>query len=158
MKVAKHSTFALALLAMLSFAATAQAHGNKNEGGQASLSPDQITQVQNKLNEKGYDVGKADGVIGKKTEQGIKKFQKDNNEAATGHLDSKTLAALGVQEGATQQSGMAGQSSDQQQQKGQDQSRQQPGTSDQSQSQGQSQAPGTADQGSMDQNNYPAGN
>lgn len=151
MKAIKHSTLGIALLATLSFATTAQAQDKKTEAGQASLSSQQITEAQNKLNEKGFNVGKADGVIGKKTQEGIKKFQKENNESATGQLDQKTLAALGVQMN-TQQSGEATKEQPMEQKQPE---QQQPGTADQAQSQGQDQGQG---QSQMDQNNYPAGN
>jgi peptidoglycan hydrolase-like protein with peptidoglycan-binding domain len=143
MKTNKNSILALGAMAA-AFAVTgiANANGDKIQPSQAALGHDEIVAAQNKLNEKGYSVGKADGVIGKQTMGAIKKFQKDNKEPVTGQLNSTTLAALGTQgQAPTQQSGMVG--------KDQPQQQQQPGTA-QDQSAGQS--------NKMDQNNYPAGN
>ncbi len=83
------------------------AHGNKgHQPGQAGKSiSDQVTSqfrseeiksVQTKLKQKGYDVGSADGVMGQKTIQAIRQYQKENNQPVTGNLDPVTLAQLGV--------------------------------------------------------------
>jgi hypothetical protein len=69
--------------------------GNKM-GGQR-LSNDKAKEVQETLKEKGFDPGTADGVMGRKTTQAIRDFQKANNLQATGRLDEKTASALGVE-------------------------------------------------------------
>lgn len=57
---------------------------------------EQNKKVQEKLNELGYDCGKADGKIGKKTKEALKKFQKDHELTADGVIGPKTLEALGL--------------------------------------------------------------
>ncbi|MBI5162324.1 MAG: peptidoglycan-binding protein [Magnetospirillum sp.] len=72
---------------------------------QSSQSMDQntIRNVQQQLQQQGYDVGQIDGVMGPNTRQALSQFQRDNNMPASGRLDQQTMAALGVQEGAPQQ-------------------------------------------------------
>ena len=53
-----------------------------------------VTQLQTKLNELGYDCGKADGKFGAQTETAVKKFQKDNNLTDDGKAGPVTLQAL----------------------------------------------------------------
>jgi peptidoglycan hydrolase-like protein with peptidoglycan-binding domain len=67
-------------------------------GAQQSQSSDTVRQAQEKLSAAGYDVGAADGVMGPKTQDAIKKLQQDKQLNATGQLDQQTLAALGVSE------------------------------------------------------------
>jgi peptidoglycan hydrolase-like protein with peptidoglycan-binding domain len=52
--------------------------------------------VQTKLNEQGHDVGAVDGVVGPKTQKGLKEFQTSKGIKATGQLDQGTMSALGV--------------------------------------------------------------
>ncbi|MGB3366180.1 MAG: peptidoglycan-binding domain-containing protein [Acidaminobacteraceae bacterium] len=52
--------------------------------------------IQTKLNELGYECGKADGKIGKNTKNAIKKFQKDNSLKADGIPGTNTKKALGL--------------------------------------------------------------
>jgi peptidoglycan hydrolase-like protein with peptidoglycan-binding domain len=72
---------------------TAQAQA----GGQVQ-SPEVVKQVQQQLNQKGYEVGSADGQAGPRTQAGVKKFQEKENLSATGRIDQQTLAALGINE------------------------------------------------------------
>ncbi len=53
-----------------------------------------IKEVQKRLNNLGYDCGKADGIIGKKTKAAIKAFEKDNDLKADGLLDKTTYDLL----------------------------------------------------------------
>jgi localization factor PodJL len=52
--------------------------------------------AQVRLQELGYNVGPADGVIGAKTRAAIQQYQRKQGLAVTGSLDSATLAALGL--------------------------------------------------------------
>jgi len=54
----------------------------------------QVRQVQQRLNAIGYHAGAVDGVLGPQTESALRRFQRARNLDATGHIDSKTLAAL----------------------------------------------------------------
>jgi peptidoglycan hydrolase-like protein with peptidoglycan-binding domain len=59
-------------------------------------SKDKVKEIQEALKTKGFDPGAADGVIGHKTNQAIREFQKSNNLQVTGRVDDKTASALGV--------------------------------------------------------------
>ena len=55
---------------------------------------DEVVKLQNRLNELGYSVGKADGDFGNKTKSAIEQFQGDNGLDVTGIADEKTLELL----------------------------------------------------------------
>lgn len=55
---------------------------------------DAVVKLQNRLNELGYSVGKADGDFGNKTKTAIEQFQADNGLDVTGIADEKTLELL----------------------------------------------------------------
>lgn len=61
-----------------------------------STKSDDIKKAQEKLNELGYDCGKADGIMGKKTKAALKEFQKDKGLEVDGILGPKTKKALGI--------------------------------------------------------------
>ncbi len=61
----------------------------KHVSNQASLK-----QIQLALQNAGYDVGKIDGIMGGKTHQAIKDFQKANNLKVTGKVDKETWLVL----------------------------------------------------------------
>ncbi|MBN2429657.1 MAG: peptidoglycan-binding protein [Deltaproteobacteria bacterium] len=60
----------------------------------ADLNREQIREMQNLLNERGYNVGQADGFIGPRTREGLRQFQSSEGLAATGTPDRETLRAL----------------------------------------------------------------
>lgn len=49
-----------------------------------------VTQVQNKLNSLGFDVGVADGQFGEKTYSGVRAFQLRNNLDSSGIVNQET--------------------------------------------------------------------
>ena len=59
-------------------------------------SSDLVKQAQEKLKAAGHDVGPVDGIMGPKTQAGVKDFQQKKGLQASGQLDKQTLAALGV--------------------------------------------------------------
>ena len=61
----------------------------------ADITPAFYRQVQQALNDKGYDAGPVDGQIGARTKAALVKFQRDNN-LPIGSMDIETLKALGV--------------------------------------------------------------
>ena len=63
-------------------------------GRHSSTNAEQVRQVQQKLNDMGYHAGSVDGVLGPRTEAALRQFQKARYLEPTGHIDSKTLAAL----------------------------------------------------------------
>jgi peptidoglycan hydrolase-like protein with peptidoglycan-binding domain len=70
----------------------------RTTGGQ--WSKDKVKAIQEALKTKGFDPGTADGVVGPKTNQALRDFQKSNNLQATGRIDDKTASALGVEAGS----------------------------------------------------------
>lgn len=67
---------------------------------QLGSSGEQVTKIQQRLAEFGYDVGEVDGVFGSKTKNAVIKFQKDNGLTADGVVGSQTLEALGLSDTA----------------------------------------------------------
>lgn len=55
-----------------------------------------VKKVQNKLNDLGYDCGKADGIYGKKTKKAIEDFQKDENMTVNGKIKKALLKKLKI--------------------------------------------------------------
>jgi len=66
----------------------------QSEMAAVQLNNDQIRELQQILNDKGYDVGMIDGVIGPGTEQAIRNFQQSEGLSVTGTPDKQTLQAL----------------------------------------------------------------
>lgn len=58
------------------------------------FSKEDITKFQNKLSEKGFFEGKADGKANEKLTAGVKKFQESKDMEATGKIDKATIDAL----------------------------------------------------------------
>jgi peptidoglycan hydrolase-like protein with peptidoglycan-binding domain len=58
---------------------------------------DFIKQVQQKLNELGFDAGPVNGDFGEKTQAALAQFQLANLLPASGALDDGTLRGLGIQ-------------------------------------------------------------
>ncbi|WP_097461694.1 peptidoglycan-binding domain-containing protein [Mangrovitalea sediminis] len=74
----------------------------------AEPSKQEIFAAQNALYGAGFDIGKADGMMGSTLHAAIKKFQESQSGLqATGDLDGATLAALGVSEGGGSTDSMA---------------------------------------------------
>lgn len=73
------------------------------QGQSAQLDQNTARQVQQQLQSQGYDVGKVDGRWGDKSRQALMNFQRDQNLRATGRPDQQTMAALGIEPGASQQ-------------------------------------------------------
>ena len=62
----------------------------------SSQSADTVRQVQLQLNAVGYDVGIADGIMGPRTAHGLRMYQQVHGMAATGQIDGRTMAELGL--------------------------------------------------------------
>lgn len=66
---------------------------------------DLVKQVQTKLIRWGYMSGKADGIFGSKTKEGVKYFQRKNGLSVDGVVGTKTAQAMGISlKGATSSS------------------------------------------------------
>jgi len=57
---------------------------------------DTVRQAQRRLNAEGFDVGPIDGILGPITQRGLARFQESRGLEATGELNQRTLAALGL--------------------------------------------------------------
>ena len=55
-----------------------------------------VRELQQALNDKGFDAGPVDGKAGRHTKAAIKKFQQAQNLTASGKLDQQTVAALAL--------------------------------------------------------------
>ena len=72
-----------------------------NGGGADALSKygsrgDEVTQIQTRLAELGYDPGTADGIFGSRTQAAVRAFQQDYGLAVDGIVGDNTLRALGL--------------------------------------------------------------
>ena len=56
----------------------------------------EVTELQKRLNDKGYNIGSPDGIFGPLTQSAVTKFQKDQNLAPDGKVGPRTKAALGM--------------------------------------------------------------
>ena len=74
---------------------------NSGQNAAANLNQDEIRQVQQALDQKGLDAGRADGKLGPRTKHALNQFQKKQGLRATGSPDDQTLAALGIGGGSS---------------------------------------------------------
>jgi Putative peptidoglycan-binding domain-containing protein len=56
----------------------------------------QVMTLQQQLNEKGFDAGTPDGILGPGTRRAVSQFQHQQGMIADGFVDKKILDALGV--------------------------------------------------------------
>jgi peptidoglycan hydrolase-like protein with peptidoglycan-binding domain len=92
----KRNFFLAAAASSFLLAGPAFAQQQEDKNAQVKLNKQEITQLQQKLDQKGFNVGKADGIWGPKTSRALKEFQKQNNLPATGMSDQQTLGDLGI--------------------------------------------------------------
>jgi outer membrane biosynthesis protein TonB len=69
-----------------------------------SLNNSEVRQVQTALNKNGFKAGRADGIWGRHTRAALENFQKSKGMTSNGQLTQGTMAALGVNVNASQQS------------------------------------------------------
>jgi hypothetical protein len=60
------------------------------------LNAQQVRQLQQSLNDKGFNVGAVDSEWGPRTEEALKKFQESKSMPSTGQLNESTISALGL--------------------------------------------------------------
>jgi len=60
-----------------------------------------IMEVQEKLNQQGFNAGQTDGRWGPHTADAVRNYQQQKGLQATGELDRETLASLGISESMT---------------------------------------------------------
>ncbi|MGZ8495148.1 MAG: peptidoglycan-binding domain-containing protein, partial [Candidatus Binatia bacterium] len=83
----------------------------KHSSASAQWSSSDVKSVQEALKNKGHDPGPIDGVMGARTQQAIRAFQRSQNTQTTGQLDSNTASALGVTLSSASGSSLGGSSS-----------------------------------------------
>jgi peptidoglycan hydrolase-like protein with peptidoglycan-binding domain len=71
-----------------------QFSGGAGGGGGASMSVEEIRQVQIALSQQGFDVGEPDGKLGPQTRQALILFQRQNGLQATGQIDRQTFTTV----------------------------------------------------------------
>ena len=64
--------------------------------GNGQISGEQVRSVQQALQGKGMDPGAVDGVMGPRTQDAVRNFQKAQNLPQTGRIDAPTLQKLGI--------------------------------------------------------------
>ncbi len=79
--------------------------GSQSSQQASSQSQDMVKQAQEKLSAAGHDAGEPDGIMGPKTQSALKEFQESKGLQASGELDQKTMAALGMSEGSSSSGG-----------------------------------------------------
>jgi peptidoglycan hydrolase-like protein with peptidoglycan-binding domain len=72
-------------------------NGQNSNDQAAQLKPDQVKNLQQALNSKGFHVGRVDGKLGPRTRQALTRFQKSQKLQQSGQPDGRTLQALGVE-------------------------------------------------------------
>lgn len=92
------------LLALLLAAAPAMAFESHKRGDKGEA----VKELQTRLNDLGYAVGTPDGIFGKKSEEAVKSFQKDQGLEATGVVDEATWELLFSDAGADTGAGEMG--------------------------------------------------
>lgn len=69
---------------------------NNNQSNQTSVKKSTIKKVQKKLKKLGYPCGKAKGIMNKKTQKALRRFQRDHCLKVNGVIKKQTLRALGL--------------------------------------------------------------
>jgi peptidoglycan hydrolase-like protein with peptidoglycan-binding domain len=85
----------LVIAAFTVSSAVAFAHGTASKTMSDNAGAN-VSQIQQALNDKGFDAGPVDGKAGPKTKSALKQFQQAQGISASGRLDGPTLVALGV--------------------------------------------------------------
>ena len=83
----------------------------KHSSASGQWSREDVKSVQEALKNKGHDPGPIDGVMGARTQQALRGFQRAQNTQTTGQLDSSTASALGVTLSSASGAGMGGSTS-----------------------------------------------
>ncbi len=76
---------------------TKEQKAEKPEKKAVKKGSDEVKKIQQALKDKGQDPGAIDGIMGKKTREAIRAFQKANDLKTTGRIDKDTADKLGVE-------------------------------------------------------------
>lgn len=66
------------------------------DSASSQLTSDQVSEIQTKLNEKGFTAGNVDGIMGPETQSALESFQSEQGISASGELNQETIDALGI--------------------------------------------------------------
>lgn len=72
-------------------------YGNNSK---TMMNKDVVKQVQEKLNDNNFSVGKSDGIYGPKTRSALMDYQRSEDLEVTGRLNRETLDSLGIESSA----------------------------------------------------------
>jgi peptidoglycan hydrolase-like protein with peptidoglycan-binding domain len=61
-----------------------------------NLSQDEVRQLQITLNQRGFNVGEPDGILGARTRAALMQFQQREGLQRSGQIDQQTMSALGI--------------------------------------------------------------
>lgn len=75
---------------------TSSSKTSTNHSTTTSSSKSLVKKVQQALNDKGYDCGTPDGIMGSKTKKALKTFQKDNGLEVDGVIGKQVEEALNI--------------------------------------------------------------
>jgi len=116
--IVDHSHRIVATIPMQGSSTHSSAGGVQGSSMAMHLGRDEILQVQILLNQKGFNVGEPDGVLGERTKRALIEFQRGQGFQTSGQIDQQTMSALGVsnaggQPSSTGQGGAAAPSANQ---------------------------------------------
>src|SRR5438105_10551543 len=75
--------------------------GKKDKGGQPTAGKDDVRTAQQALQDKGFNPGPIDGIMGPRTKAALSDFQTKENMKVTGSLDKETKAKLMTASGSS---------------------------------------------------------
>ena len=84
-----------------SFLRSAAGSDSNRQAVAAFVTKDEISKIQETLRDKGHYQGRIDGVFGLRTRASIRAYQKAESLTATGEVDTRTAAGLGVRPEST---------------------------------------------------------
>jgi hypothetical protein len=79
---------------LLSQTSGAKSMAMESQGEFLTLNQEQIREMQNMLKQKGFDIGKPDGLMGPKTREALLQFQRSEGLTTSGKVDQETMQAL----------------------------------------------------------------
>jgi len=77
------------------------ANRDRSTMGHGQYDSSTVRNVQQALQNKGYDVGAIDGMMGPRTQSALREFQQQQGLSSSGRIDAQTMSALDVQASAT---------------------------------------------------------
>jgi Putative peptidoglycan binding domain/Protein of unknown function (DUF1236) len=91
------------IIAVMPVGSSAAQREGSSQRTSSDLNESTIREVQMKLNQKGFDVGPADGIMGPRTKDALAQFQRQEGLQVSGDIDNATADALGAAPSTTGQ-------------------------------------------------------